>query len=157
MKNLRLLFIVVFCLFTASFSANATTLYSELTKYKIVAVDDIAMYKSAEKVWNLTYEGCSNPVVVVKRIVSGDAAYIVRTEYFEVCYCSSAKGFGTRALKRSWSTVPPQLNDAVINQHEVDRQEIITAQRIDDESALELIASYLPELLNENYRHLLYN
>ncbi len=157
MKNLRISFVLVFCLVAASYTVSATAFPSDLTKYKIETVENTGVYKSVEKVWNLTYEGCNNPVVVVKRLVSGDAVYIVSTEYFEVCYCSSPKGFGTRSLKKSWCTVPQQLNDAVLNQEEIDRQQIITAEQVNDEKALGLIASYLPGLLNENYHYLLYN
>jgi hypothetical protein len=34
-------------------------------------------------------------------------------------------------------------------------QQIITPNKVDDEKALGLIASYLPDLLNDGYTHLL--
>lgn len=157
MKNLKGIVVLMICLYATSFLAHANTDHSGFAKYKIEAVEDIASYKSAEKVWKLTYNGCENPVVVVKRSASGEAVYIARTEYFEVCYSSSPKGFGTRAIKKSWCTVPQQLNDAVLNPDEIGKQHVITPGQVDDETALGLIASYLPDLLNENYRHLLYN
>jgi hypothetical protein len=58
-------------------------------------------------------------------------------------------------MKKSWRNVPKQISDAVLNQEEVKKQAIITPNKVDDETALGLIAGFLPQLINEGYTHLL--
>jgi len=60
-----------------------------------------------------------------------------------------------KKVKKSWSSVPLEICSAVLNAEEMKKQGIITPNGVDDEKALGLIASYLPQLLNENYTHLL--
>ena len=48
-----------------------------------------------------------------------------------------------------------QISEAVINQNEIKKQQVILPGQVDDETALGLIASYLPNLLNDDYKHLL--
>ncbi|SHF01435.1 hypothetical protein SAMN05444274_103252 [Mariniphaga anaerophila] len=145
----------VVCFLVASFSVNASGYTTELLEYEITAVDNLNLGKSVAKVWNLTYSEGGKSVTVIKRNTSEGAVYVVNSDFFEVCYASTTKGFGTRTMKKSWSKVPFQINDVVINSDEVKKQQIITPEKVDDKKALGLIASYLPVLLNEQYTHLL--
>ncbi|RIH64229.1 hypothetical protein D1164_02560 [Mariniphaga sediminis] len=155
MKKLNVLSLFVLCCLFLPALANAIDFSTKIINYEIEAVENVTPDKSVEKVWNLTYEGSDKPVTVVKRSTAKGVVYIATTSFFEVCYGCSQKGFGVRPIKKTWSTVPTEINDAVLNADEVKRQEVITPQKIDDEKALGLIANYLPNLLNGNYKHLL--
>jgi hypothetical protein len=155
MKKLKVLVVLFMCVFIVSVSAEAADIRKGFNKYEIAAVENLNMGMNVEKAWSLKYEGSENGVTVVKRTTSEGCAYIVSSRYFEVCYVSSAKGFGTKSVKKSWSTVPAQINTAVLNAEELKKQAVITQNKVDDEKALGLIASYLPSLLNDNYIHLL--
>lgn len=155
MKKLKMFSAFVVCFLFVSVYADATGYRTGFNDYEIEEVENLNLGKSVEKVWNLTYKGSENPVTVLKRNTSDGAVYVVNSKFFEVCYASTSKGFGTRSLKRSWSSVPSQINEVVINPEEMKKQQIITPKKIDDGQALGLIASYLPGLLNDQYTHLL--
>jgi hypothetical protein len=155
MKAFKALTVLVLCLLVASFQASASGLRSGFNDYKIEAVDDFVPGNNVEKVWNLTYNNSDKPVVVEKRKSSDGVYYVVTNEFFEVCYSCTSKGFGARTVKNAWSCVPREINDVVLNQEELKNQKVILPSKVDDEKALGLIASYLPNLLNEGYTHLL--
>ena len=54
-----------------------------------------------------------------------------------------------------FESITKKISRAVISREEMKRQQIITPNRVDDERALGLIASYLPDLVNDGYTHLL--
>ena len=81
--------------------------------------------------------------------------YIIRTNYFEVKYVNSEKGFGARAMKVTDMIVPENLNAQVVNAQELGRQEVISLSKVDRQKALDLIAGFLPELVNSQYKNIL--
>ncbi len=155
MKKCKMITAFVICFLMVSVYAKAAESNKDFNKFEIAVVDDNDLGKDVEKVWNLTYEGSENPITVTKRKTTDGSAYIVNSRNFEVCYLSSPKGFGARTVKRAWSNVPPQINNAVLNAEELRKQQILTPLKVDDEKALGLIASYLPSLFNDQYIHLL--
>ena len=155
MKNLKAFILLFVCIVFLSIVTGATGYKNGFNDYKIQAVDIPDLGKSIDKVWNLTYEESENPLQVVKRQTNDGAVYIVTSKHFEICYACDSKGFGTRSLKKSWSSIPHQINKVIVNDEAVNIQKVITPKKIDDEKALGLIANYLPELLNEEYLHLL--
>jgi hypothetical protein len=155
MKTLKILTVFVICFLFISVYAKAIKYSKDFINFEIVVVENSDLGSDVEKVWNLTYEGSNNPIIVTKRKTNYGNAYVVNSRNFEVCYSSSSKGFGARTVKRAWSSVPPQINNVVLNAEELKRQQILTPLNVDDEKALGLIASYLPSLLNDQYTHLL--
>ena len=155
MKKLSVLASVLICLVFVSVNALATGFRSEFKDYKIKTIDDVNVGKDVKAIWSISYSNNETPVTVIKRKTQDGAEYAVYSKYFEVSYLSSAKGFGTKLLKKSKSSVPAKINNAIINMKELKKQEILTPNSVNDEQALELIASYLPFLLNEGYTHLL--
>jgi hypothetical protein len=155
MKKLSLVSLLVVCIFTLSLSANATGLRNEFRNYEITSVDDLYLGKNVEKVWTLSYSTNETPITVVKQKSSEGDVYVVHSKYFDVCYASTANGFGAKEVRNAWCSVPKKITKAVISQEELKRQEIITPKKVDDERALGLIASYLPDLINDSYTHLL--
>jgi len=155
MKKLSLLSVLVVCLFLVTTSAKATGLRTEFKTYEIALVDNLFIGKSVEAIWTLSYSNEEVPVTVVKRHTMDGTEYVVHSKFFEVSYAATATGFGTKVVKRHWSSVPKKISKAVIDQEEFKRQQIITPNKVDDDRALGLIANYLPELINDGYTHLI--
>lgn len=155
MKNIKVISVLVVSLLFVTFYAGAAVIRKGFNNYEIEVIDNLHLGKNVEKVWSLKYEGSEVPVTVIKRNTNEGVAYVVNSKYFEVCYLSSSTGFGARTVKKAWSSVPNQINDVVLNSEELRRQKILSPSKVNDEKALGLIASYLPNLLNEQYTHLL--
>jgi len=51
--------------------------------------------------------------------------------------------------------VSEALNAAVLNQSQLNGQKCISAEAIENGKVLEMIASYLPDLINEQYNSIL--
>lgn len=155
MKKLNLLATIAICLLVVSVTANATGLRTEFKAYEITTVDDLYVGKKVDAIWTLSYSADEVPVTVVKRNTLEGVEYVVHSKFFEVSYAATANGFGTKEVRKSWSNVPKKISKAVISQEEMKRQQVITPNEVDDEKALGLIASYLPDLINDGYTHLL--
>lgn len=155
MKNLNYVTILVLGLFIGSIAANATEVRKEFKAYEITTVNDLRMGKNIQAIWTISYSNDEAPVTIVKRKTTEGTEYVVQGEFFAVSYASTSKGFGAKEVRKSWTTVPKEINNAVINKEELARQKVILPNKVDDEYALGLIASYLPELINNNYTHLL--
>lgn len=153
MKKLVTLSVIFVML--VSLTAQASGTRSEFNSYEIESLEDLYMGKKIAAIWTLSYSSDENPVTVVKRNTIEGAEYVVHSRFFEVCYASTNKGFGTKEVRKAWRNVPKKISSAVLSTEEMKRQEIITPNQVDDERALGLIASYLPDLLNSGYTHLL--
>jgi hypothetical protein len=112
--------------------------------------------KSAEKVWTISYSQQEKPVTIALRTVSGTKEYVVRAEFFEVIYTSDNEGFGVRKIHSTLRQIPEKINASVLNKQQIKQQTVLTPNKVSDAFALELIASYLPDLLNAGYKHLIY-
>lgn len=155
MKKSILLFAFAFVVVFTSQNVLATGTSSEFKDYSIDEVDDLFLGKDVKAVWKISYSDSEVPVTVVKQKTLEGTEYVVHSKYFEVCYASTANGFGTKVVRKSCRNVPKKISSAVIDQDQMKRQQIITPNKVDDEEALGLIASFLPELINEGYTHLL--
>jgi len=105
-------------------------------------------------VWNLKYSDSENSIKITMIEKNGEKEYTVRSKFFEVAYILNKNGFGARRIKASMAQVPSQILDKIISQDALSRQKVISDAQIDEKTALNLIASYLPDLLNDNYKHL---
>lgn len=155
MKKLNVLSILVVCLFFVSTNTNAVGLKKKFNNYEISQIEDLHLGKKVMAVWTLSYSDQESPITVAKRKSADGVEYIVSSKFFEVSYVSTNEGFGARKVSNSWSNVSKSINKAVISQDEMKKQAIISSQKINDTEALQLIASYLPDLLNDGYTHLL--
>lgn len=151
MKKLGLVTSVLVCMVLVSNFALATGTRTEFKDYEIKLVDDLYVGKNVKAIWTVSYSNTEAPVTVVKRKTFEGTEYTVHSKYFEVSYLATFSGFGTKQVRNSWSYVPKKINKAVINQEQLKRQEIITPNKVNDEMALELIASFLPDLINDGY------
>ena len=126
----------------------------------IAALNDSFTITAAEKsenssAWNLKYSESENGFMITMLERNGIKEYTVRSKFFEIAYILDNTGFGARIIKTGDAQVPGQILDQVLNQKELMNQKVISDSQIDNETALNLIASYLPDLINDNYKHLL--
>jgi hypothetical protein len=108
-----------------------------------------------QKSWVIAYGESKAPVHVFLKETKKGQEYLVRSSYFEVKYVNGAQGFGVKMVNGSESTVSESLNTAVLNQKNFNSQKLISGQAIDNDKVLEMIASYLPDLINEQYNSIL--
>lgn len=143
-----LLFLAVFI------SASAMSADAYAANYIIVPVAQRDLGEGVEQAWKLSYDENRAPIVVELFNSKKAKTFIVRTDHFEVAYVSSPKGFGARKVKISESKVPDSLTSQVINADELAKQRILSTEEVDEKAAIELIAAYLPDLVNSGYKHL---
>ena len=155
MRKVNFIIAIVTFFVMATSVANATGIRNEFKEFEFTLVDDLYMGKKVDAIWTLSYDNSEKPVTVVKRNTIEGTEYLVSSEFFSVRYVSSASGFGVKQVRKSWCNVNSKINHAVINQNELKNQRIISPNKVDDKVALGLIASYLPDLLNDGYTHLL--
>lgn len=156
MKKMSYVIVFAFALMLSINNAQATGTRSAFNNYEINLIQDFHMAKHVQAVWTLSYgDQNETAITVIKRKTIEGTEYRIQSECFSVNYMLTAEGFGVKDAKSSWSTVPKKINAAVLNQHEMARQKVLTLNKVTDEEALGLIASYLPDLLNDGYTHLL--
>lgn len=154
-KILHLSVLTIF-LFAASFVYAADPATAETNEVEITVVDELHLGNSIEKLWKLSFSKQEIPVTVAMRPVENGTEYIVRSEFFEVIYAADKKGFGVRKMHSFLKGVPDEINYSILNEQQMQQQKILTPNKVSDEVALGLISSYLPDLLNEDYKHLIY-
>ena len=123
--------------------------------YKISPDLNFNPTSSFQKSWEIAYGESKTPVHVFMKETKKGQEYLVRTKYFEVKYVNGSTGFGARAVSETDRTVSEALNDAVLNQKQLLGQKCISAEAIGNDKILEMIASYLPDLINEQYNSIL--
>lgn len=108
-----------------------------------------------QKSWDITYGESKTPVQVLLRETKKGQEYIVRSKYFEVKYVNGSNGFGAKMIYGTESTVSEALNSAVLNKAKVESQKLISSEKLSDDTILDTIASFLPDLINERYNSIL--
>lgn len=151
---------IILSLVLVALTTIATNLYASSNEafndnYRISTVDVSAQSADVAQCWDIVYGDSSRPVkVFLKQTKKGDE-YIVRTNYFEVKYVNGAKGFGVRELAGSEVRVPADLNYKVLDLINLNNQKVISASKLAEDQVLETIASFLPELINDQYKTIL--
>lgn len=156
MKNSKFYFVLIAILLVAYSFAFAGGADKGNNEIEITPLESLYLGKSIQKVWTISYSEQEKPVTITLHSARNKKEYIVRSEFFEVIYVSDKNGFGVRTMPRSLKEVPWQIDTKVLNQQQLESQKILTPGKVSDAIALGLIADYLPILLNENYRHLIY-
>lgn len=156
MKTTRIFFSLVFVALTV-FATNSYASSNEAfnDNYKISIAEVAEQNADAPQCWNIVYGDSNRPVKVFLKETKKGQEYIVRTNYFEVKYVNSAKGFGVRAISGSEQRVPADLNSKVLNTISMNGQKVISGSVLPEEQVLETIASFLPELINDQYKTIL--
>ena len=140
-------FFIVICL--VSVWGNATAAQNE--GFTITAADNSVN----SSVWNLKYSDSENSFKITISEKNGEKEYTVRSKFFEVAYVVNKNGFGARMVKAGKAQVPGEILKNIINPDALNNQKVICNEQINNETALNLIASYLPDLINDNYKYLM--
>jgi hypothetical protein len=125
------------------------------SNYKISPDLNYSPSAGFQKSWEIAYGESKTPVHVFMKETKKGQEYLVRTKYFEVKYVNGAQGFGVRMVNGTESTVSESLNATVLNQAQLTSQKCISSEAIGSDKILEMIASYLPDLINEQYNSIL--
>ncbi len=154
MKNLFVqLMLVVFTMISTSVWAGNEESFN--SNYKISPDLNFVPTSDFQKSWEIAYGESKTPVHVFLKETKKGQEYLVQTKYFEVKYVNGSTGFGARAFNETDRTVSEALNAAVLNQTQLNSQKCISAEAIGNDKILEMIASYLPDLINEQYNSIL--
>jgi hypothetical protein len=140
-------FFIVICL--SAIPVNAIAALND--SFTITAAENSANSSA----WNLKYSESENGFKITMVEKNGEKQYTVRSKFFEVVYVLNKNGFGAQRITTSNAQVPSQILDQIMNQTSLKNQKIISDVQVDNETALNLIASYLPDLINDNYKQLL--
>lgn len=140
-------FSIAICLIGNPFNVAAAVTES----FTITTVDS-SVNSSA---WNLKYSESENAFKITMSEKRGEKEYTVRSKFFEIAYVVNKNGFGARMVKAGNAQVAGQILAQILNQDALNNQKVISSEQVDNETALNLIASYLPDLINNNYKHLL--
>lgn len=153
-KNLFVqMMLVVFTLISINVWAGNEE--SKNSIYKISPDLNYSPSAGFQKSWEIAYGESKTPVHVFLKETKKGQEYTVRTKYFEVKYVNGSQGFGVRMVYGTESTVSESLNAAVLNQTQLNSQKCISNEAIGNDKVLEMIASYLPDLINEQYNSIL--
>lgn len=153
-KNLFVqLMLVVFTMISISVWAGNEESFN--SNYKISPDQNFVPTSDFQKGWEIAYGESKTAVHVFMKETKKGHEYLVRTKYFEVKYINGSNGFGVRMINGSESTVSESLNEAVINQTALNSQKCISKEAVGNDQVLEMIASYLPDLINEQYNSIL--
>ena len=153
-KNLFVqLMLVVFTMISISVWAGNEESFN--SNYKISPDLNFIPTPDFQKSWDIAYGESKTPVHVFLKETKKGQEYLVRTKYFEVKYVNGSAGFGARVVNVSESTISETLNTAVLNAKSVSNQKCISGEAIGNDKILEMIASYLPDLINEQYNSIL--
>jgi hypothetical protein len=145
--------LVVFTLISINvWAGNAESFNSN---YKISPDLNFTPNSDFQKSWEIAYGESKTPVHVFMKETKNGQEYLVRTGYFEVKYINGRNGFGAKMVKASESTVSESLNATVLNAAAINNQKCISNVAISDDQVLEMIASYLPDLIMEKYSSIL--
>ncbi len=152
MKNNLFVMLLIF-LATFSFGANATSFGTD--EFQITPIDKPTV-ESATKEWILKYSNSNDFELRIALMPTPKGLeYMVYSKYFEVCYANYKNGFGVKGVKPSWSKIETKYRDVALDPMKISKQRIISQKEVSESEALDLIASYLPDLLTEEYKYLL--
>lgn len=148
-----LMIAVVFSVSTTLFASNNGTPASLtgdtntlLGNYTISEVAPETIKGETLRKFELTYENGSAPVYIYLFEKPKCKEYIVRSNAMEVKYSCRKSGFGAEMLLGKFAMYSSEANAQFIAQEALNQQKKITANEIETEQALGLIACYYPAL-----------
>jgi len=155
MKQVFSTIAILILLMVANSSVFGKGLIAETESYSIYSTELIASDANFDKSWVVEYGNSNKLITISKRVVNDGEEYIVRNDFFEVRYTNTSKGFSAKMVKKNDSRVNTVINDAVINKDQMEQQSLLSQQKLSEDKAISYIASFVPYLLNDNYKHLL--
>lgn len=156
MKNKMIGISVIAAFMFAGLNSFASSIKTGSNVFEITPVENLFLGKNVDKVWTVGYSDQKKSVTIILQKNGIKKEFVVRSEFFEVVYIADKSGLGAVKIKNSKREVPKRITSSVLNKQQMQIQRILTPNPVSDEYALVLIASYLPDLLNDGYSHLIY-
>lgn len=156
MKKITICIAAIAVMMFTAHAAFAGKVNKSANEAEITAIEDLHLGKSIEKVWTLRYSEQEIPVTIALHNAGNGKEYLVRSKFFEVIYAADKEGFGVKKMHGSMKQVRDKINYRVLNKQEMKNQCVLNPANISEEEALSLISNHLPDLLNSEYKHLLY-
>ncbi|MGQ8337284.1 hypothetical protein ACUNWD_12105 [Sunxiuqinia sp. A32] len=147
------LLLVAFIVLFSSVNAGNNLVFND--DYKISPKEVQTKGEAIQKTWEITYGESKRPVLVTLNETRNGMEYIVRNSYFEVKYVNGKNGFGIKQMKPSEIQVPENLCSQVLKIEGLASQKIISNTAIEESKVLDMIASFLPDLINDQYKNIL--
>ncbi|MFC0875751.1 hypothetical protein ACE01N_04110 [Saccharicrinis sp. FJH2] len=144
------LLVLVFTMF--AFTTNAETIVndsnSELGKYYLKkAAHAMEVNDQEVPTYVIHYDNLSKPVYIGVYSVPNCKIFLVRTDDFEVAYACRDGIFGINYMPESLATLPAEKSKASIDRVNYLRQRVITQKKCTEKTQLNLIAQYLPDIM----------
>ena len=155
MKSLVITTAIFIFLSISGLNAKANGIVKETENFTISTNDNFDQSHVAQKSWTIAYGDQDKKIEVYKNQLKNGEEYIVRNKFFEVRYVNNQNGFGVKKIRNSQMQVDAMINSAVVNTDALHDQSLLSPVQLEEEKALNYIASFVPFLLNENYKHLL--
>lgn len=155
MKSFIITSTIVILFAISGLNANAKGIIRETENFTISTNDNLENDNGLQKSWTIAFGEQGKTIEVFKHETKNGEEYLVRNKFFEVRYTNNQKGFGVKKVRNNQIIVDPIINSVVINENEMHRQMLLSSEQLNEEKALNYIASFVPFLLNENYAHLL--
>ena len=134
--------------FTASASALIGETHSDLGKYWLKeAVNHLEVDGENLETYVIHYDHLSSPVYVGVMETKKGKTYVVKTDGFEIAYTNKKGVFGVSYMPKKLATLPADEMQAKIDRQNFLNQRIITQKNPSDDTALKLIAAYLPQVM----------
>jgi hypothetical protein len=153
MKQATIVTSIFFLMVLCALNVNARQVVTTTDSYVISTDNQVDLSANFEKSWVVEYG--EKQISVFKYETKRGEEYIVRNDFFEVRYVNTEKGFGVKEIHGKQAKVAAEINNAVINPLQMQQQALLSQVKLDEEKALNYIASFVPFLLNNNYSHLL--
>ncbi|HEY3371903.1 MAG TPA: hypothetical protein VGK10_13695 [Prolixibacteraceae bacterium] len=151
MKKGNLLIYLMLVVFSSiSINVWAGNEDSPNSNYKISPDLNFSPTADFQRCWEIAYGESKTPVHVFLKETKRGQEYVVRSSYFEVKYVNGTQGFGVKRVNGSESIVCENLNTAVLSESGFNNQKQISNEAIASDKVLDLIASYLPDLIMNN-------
>lgn len=155
MKRIIITNIIAIVMLMVTVQLNAREIVKQTESFIISTSESVEFSKNFERSWTIAYGDDNKQINVYKNTTRNGDEYIVRNKFFEVRYVNAENGFGVKKMKNSQMLVDPLINSAVVSEIQMKQQALLSPNKLDEEKALNYIASFVPFLLNENYTHIL--
>lgn len=124
---------------------------TELGEYTISPAQEALTYgNEAFKTYELRYSNMDAPILIGVKKTKKCMNFIIRTNNFEVEYICNKHVFGAKRISKEYQTVPTEVINAMMDNHDFYTQRVITQYPKTEEELLGLIACYFPSLIKDN-------
>ena len=160
----RLSFLLVLLLLVISFSTKAVEINgnlislngnsnSYLGEFQIQELEPTLVHGQLMRTFEINYAKTDKTVMIFLEEGPNCRDYIVRSNNLEIKYVCKKSSFGVALLEYKQAKHNPDVNALFLSQKQFDCQQKLSDGRLPIPTALELIASYYPDLLK--YKRLL--